>query len=48
MIFGERKTVRMSFCMLGKSGVAVYDRDDVDDDDEVDDAVEEGRGGRLT
>jgi hypothetical protein len=38
----------MSFCILGKSGVTVYDRDDVVEDDEADETVEDGRDGRLT
>lgn len=37
----------MSFCILGKSGGAVHARDDVDEDDDVDETVESGRDGRL-
>jgi len=33
--------------MLGKSSEVVDDREDADDEDEVEDAVEEGRIGRL-
>jgi hypothetical protein len=36
----------MRFCMLGKSS-EVYALEDVDDDDDVDETVEDGRGGRL-
>lgn len=31
--------------MLAKSGEAVHARDDVDEDDDVDETVEDGRGG---
>jgi hypothetical protein len=47
MILEDRKTVRITFCMLGKSGEAVHVRDDVEDEDEEDDDVEEGRIVRL-
>lgn len=33
--------------MLGKSREVVHGRDDVDEDDDVDETVEDGRGGRL-
>jgi hypothetical protein len=48
MILEDRKTVRITFCMLGKSGEAVHVRDDVEDEDEEEeDDVEEGRIVRL-
>lgn len=47
MVFEDLKTVFTSFCILGKSGEAVYARDDVDEDDDVDETVEDGRSGRL-
>lgn len=37
----------MSFCMLGKSSAVVALLDDVEDEDDVDETVEDGRGGRL-
>lgn len=37
----------MRFCMLGKSSEEVHALEDVDDDDDVDETVEDGRGGRL-
>ncbi|KAJ4990751.1 hypothetical protein SVAN01_03760 [Stagonosporopsis vannaccii] len=46
--FQDRKTVCMSFCMLEKSRKAVHARDDVDEDEEeVDETVDDGRGGRF-
>jgi hypothetical protein len=48
VIFEDRNTVQMTFCMLRKSGEAAHDReDDEEDADDVDDAVDEGRVGRL-
>jgi hypothetical protein len=47
MIFDDRKTVRMTLCMLAKSGEAEHDREDAVEEDEADDAVEEGRVNRL-
>jgi hypothetical protein len=47
VILEDRKTVRMAFCMLVKSGEVVIDCEDVEDEDDVDDAVEAGRNGRL-
>jgi hypothetical protein len=41
MIFEDRKTVRMTFCMLGKSGEAVAVRDNVEEDDEDEEEVDE-------
>jgi hypothetical protein len=35
----------MTFCILEKSSEAVLNRDDVDDEDDVEEAVEEGRIG---
>ena len=37
----------MILCILEKSSEAVLDRDDVDDEDDVEEAVEEGRIGRT-
>ena len=37
----------MRFCMLVKSSEEVHALEDVDDDDDVDETVEDGRGGRL-
>ena len=37
----------MRFWMLGKSSEDVHALEDVDDDDDVDETVEDGRGGRL-
>jgi hypothetical protein len=42
----DRKTARMTFCMLRKSGEAVHVRDEVDDEDDDED-TEEGRTDRL-
>lgn len=47
MIFEDRNTVQMTFCMLRKSGEAVHDRDEEEDADDVEDAVDEGRVGRM-
>lgn len=38
----------MSFCMLRKPGEVADALDDVDEDDDVDETVEDDRGGRHT
>jgi hypothetical protein len=43
VILDDRKTLRTSFCRLAKSGEAELERDEADDDEDVEEAVDEGR-----
>ena len=46
MIFDERKTARITLCILGKSGEVELARDDAEDEDEAEEAIDEGRVSR--
>jgi hypothetical protein len=46
VIFDDRKTARITLCILGKSGEVELARDDAEDEDEAEDATDEGRVNR--
>jgi hypothetical protein len=46
VIRDERNTLQMSRCKLGKSGVVELVRDDAEEEEDVEDAIDGGRVNR--